>query len=122
MKLPLKNPYQGPLMVIEQLFFNTVHPRVDRIAGWALSEIVTFNLVTMLNKNLWPLNVKTRSSDIHALRGSWAWGVRMTLGSLSLCTVANIVGSAFLISLYHISVPLQFSSYGKCLVLMAIFH
>lgn len=49
----------------------------------------------------------------------------MTLGSLSLCTVVNIVnivGSAFLISLYHISVPLQFSSYGKCLVLMAIFH
>lgn len=53
MKLSLKNPYQGPLMVIEHLFLNTVHPRVDRIAGWALSEIVTFNLATMLNKNLW---------------------------------------------------------------------
>lgn len=65
MKLPLKNPYLGPLMVIEQLFFDTVHPRV-----MSSSEIVTFNLVAMLNKNLWPLNLKTRSSDIHALRGS----------------------------------------------------
>lgn len=43
----------------------------------------------------------------------------MILGSLSLCTVANIVGNAFLISSYHVSVPLQFFSYGKCL---AIFY